>query len=95
MLLHGFHAALFAQRHRFALWVPVWLGLGISIYFAIRFEPNFNHILAVLGLCFGLMICSRVLPETLRVLVWIPIFIAIGFLLAVARSHTVEAPKLS
>ena len=94
MLLHGFHAALFAQRHRFALWVPVWLGIGISIYFAIRFEPNFNNILTVLGLCLGLMIGSRILPETLRVLVWLPVFIAIGFLLAVARSHTVEAPKL-
>ncbi len=94
MLLHGFHAALFAQRHRFALWVPVWLGVGISIYFAIRFEPDFNLILSVLGICLCLVLVTNLLPETLRVLVWVPIFIAFGFLLAVARSHAVDAPKL-
>lgn len=95
MLLQGFHAALFAQRHRFALWLPVWLGVGISVYFGIRFEPSVGLISSVSVGMIALVGATRLLPETLRLLCWIPVFICAGFLLSVVRAHTVEAPKLS
>jgi competence protein ComEC len=95
MLLHGFQAALFAQRHRFALWLPVWLGIGIAIYFAIRFEPDINHIFAVTFFVCILAAFAFALPGSMRVLMWVPIFVCLGFLLAVMRAHTVNAPKLS
>ncbi len=95
MLLHGFQAALFAQRHRFALWLPVWLGIGISVYFGIRFEPSTMTVAGVVCALLALIGLTRILPETLRVLCWVPIFVCLGFLLSVYRSHTVEAPKLS
>ncbi|MDA9789545.1 ComEC family competence protein [Amylibacter sp.] len=95
MLLHGFQAALFAQRHRFALWLPVWLGIGIAIYFAIRFEPDINHIFAVFLIVCILVAFAVAMPSGMRVSVWIPIFVSLGFLLAVTRAHTVGAPKIS
>ena len=83
MLLQGFQAALFAQRHRFALWLPVWSGIGISLYFGIRFEPKLGLIFSVTTCFLFLSLLTRILPETLRVLCWIPVFVCVGFLLAV------------
>ncbi len=33
------HATVFAEIHRWVLWFPVFLGLGVSTYFAIPLEP--------------------------------------------------------
>ena len=32
-------AAFLAERERWTLWIPVFLGIGIGIYFALPFEP--------------------------------------------------------
>lgn len=94
MVMYGFQAVLFAQRYRFALWVPVWLGIGISIYFAIRFEPSALFISTVIILSSALALTILIPPKTLRILAWIPVFICVGFILAVFRAHSTEAPKL-
>lgn len=94
-LIQGFQAGLFAQRHRFALWLPIWLGIGISLYFGIRFEPNPNQIAIVTAAVAALLLLRLFTPETVRVLLWVPIFISLGFLLSVARAHSVNVPKLS
>lgn len=94
MGLDDLSGALFSQRHRFGLWVPVWLGLGISLYFSLRFEPTTFHIVTICGLGSGCAIFTRIGPDALRILAWCPALLCLGVLLAVARAHQVGAPKL-
>ncbi|GGA11244.1 ComEC/Rec2 family competence protein [Neptunicoccus cionae] len=86
--------ALFAQRHRFGLWVPVWLGLGVSAYFSLRFEPDAWILSSVTGLVLMAFPLSRIGPDVMRVLVWVPALIALGFLVTAGRARLVAAPKL-
>jgi competence protein ComEC len=95
MLTEAFQAALFAQRHRFALWLPVCLGIGICIYFSIRFEPDWVQVCGVAVAALVLLGLTTVFTDALRVLMWIPVLISLGFLIAVTRAHLVETPKLS
>lgn len=94
MGLDDLSGVLFSQRHRFGLWVPVWLGLGVSLYFTLRFEPTTPHILTVCGVTIGCAALTRVGPDALRILAWCPVFLCLGFLVALTRAHQVGAPKL-
>ncbi|WP_069299138.1 ComEC/Rec2 family competence protein [Neptunicoccus sediminis] len=86
--------ALFAQRHRFGLWVPVWLGLGVALYFSLRFEPDVWLLASVCGLVLLAAPLSRIGPDPLRVLIWVPALVSLGFLVTAGRAHWVAAPKL-
>ena len=93
MLLWPLHALAEARGLLFA-WVPVFLGCGISAWFALPFEPG----LAFYGLCAGmvlvLILLHRFGPE-----LWHPPLVAlacvlVGMLAAGVRAHLAAAPML-
>jgi competence protein ComEC len=91
----GFSAALQSERERWPLWFPVWLGVGIALYFALPFEPP----LAWAGIC-GLASvgCMFALAGTGRAPIRIGFSalaaISLGFGIAKARTEFVAAPVL-
>lgn len=87
-------ALVYGQMTRFFLWVPVWLGLGISFYFSVSEEPGPAQVAVAAAVALSaaaLIVRGGDLP---RVLGWAPLLVALGFLLAVGRAHQVAAPKL-
>ena len=87
-------AAIAGARGRLLPWAPVFLGLGIGLYFACHREPG-NPLVAafaIIALC--CLALTRLGHEDLRALAWAAFFVAGGFLLAVARAHMVAAPIL-
>lgn len=79
---------------RFFLWMPVVFGIGVIAYFSIRFEPTPAHLWGVAAAAGGLAVCARVLPVTVRPVLYVLILIALGFLNAAWRAHQVGAPVL-
>lgn len=86
--------ALSDQRGFLFPWVPVFLGVGIGIYFALSFEPA-PWLLATLG-CGGALtfVAQRWLPVSVA-----PLLVAVGLMLAGvalagARAHMVSGPQL-
>lgn len=68
------------ERQQFPLWLPVFMGIGIAIYFALSFEPwQHSGLVAV-----SFFIVFRILFRTFRMnLLWAPLVaISIGFAVA-------------
>jgi competence protein ComEC len=94
-LLAAFGRAAEAERERWALWLPVALGTGIGIYFALPFEPA-----AAIGIGVGLAgvlvgaasAGSHELP--LRACLGLLAALLIGFGVAKLRTEAVAAPVL-
>lgn len=84
---------LMAERDRWPLWAPVFLGLGISLYFAARGEPpSWLGGTCLVG-AFGLVLLLRRRP--LAVMVLLPLgLMALGLTAAQWRSWQVAAPVL-
>lgn len=85
---------LIAERERWVLWTPVALGAGIALYFALAAEPP-----RWLGPLL-LAACAAVGWGVRRWLAgWLAALavglVALGFTIAVERSHAVEAPVLT
>ncbi|HEY3638962.1 MAG TPA: ComEC/Rec2 family competence protein, partial [Rhizomicrobium sp.] len=57
-LSHAFGQALLSERERWALWLPVALGAGIGIYFALPFEPPLPAFLVITCAAAGLIAAS-------------------------------------
>lgn len=91
--LRALEAVVFAQRHRYFLWVPVWLGCGIGGYFSLIRELDLWECIAVFGGSAGLFAIVVMWRATLRVLLWPVILVGLGLLLAQSRAHFVAAPK--
>jgi competence protein ComEC len=87
-------AVIEAQRHQLALWSPVFLGLGIGVYFALPGEP-LGWMLTALGAAgvLGLAMLYRA-PPLARVLLLALLIPAAGFEMAALRSRAVAAPVL-
>jgi competence protein ComEC len=86
--------ALAAQRGRLFLFVPVFLGIGIGLYFLLPMEPTRNE---WLGLGTAALVCAvlaYLLPVNLRPLAMACLLIAAGAGLAGLRTHVVAAPVL-
>ncbi len=82
------------QRPRLFCWVPVWLGCGIGLYFSCSVEPGLAAYVA-LALAGGICLFVALRWQSLwRAFLWIPFLMALGFILAGARGHLVQAPKL-
>ncbi|MBO6783169.1 MAG: ComEC/Rec2 family competence protein, partial [Alphaproteobacteria bacterium] len=86
-------ARLSAERERWVLWLPVALGAGIGLYFALPFEP-----LRILGI---VLLVAGVAAAALMWRVWALRIVAVailamtlGFALAQWRTHDVAAPVL-
>ena len=85
--------ALFAERDRWFLWLPVFLGTGIGIYFSLTVEPPLwlGLVLAALGLV-GVAVArwrERGIAPVLAVAA-----IAVGFAAAEIETWAVAAPVL-
>ena len=85
-----------AERDRWPLWLPVGLGTGIGLYFALPVEPApaWAGLAALAGVaaCFGAAGTGR---AGLRVALAALAAIAFGFALAKLRTEAVAAPVLS
>lgn len=84
-----------AQSTQLALWVPVFFGLGIGVYFALPFEPErwmlvALTVLVVLGLGTG----AR-LGRMGRVGIMLALLPVLGFMTAAIRTWIVAAPVLT
>lgn len=83
------------QRGHLFPWVPVFLGVGIGIYFCLKFEPNNLHYallligIAVLGVA-TLRVHENLAPFCLAIAL-----IFFGVTLAGFRSHAVSEPVLT
>lgn len=88
--------ALFVmQRGHLFGWVPVMLGLGIGMFFALPQEPPLSWLYAAAGMALGVMGLTRVLPELIRPVVMAVALVAAGLALAGMRTHSVAGPVLS
>lgn len=86
-------AALAEERERWALWVPVGLGSGIGIYFALPVEPaQWIGPFAVLGAAFAAFAFRARLAGLLLALALLTA--AVGFAGAQLRTASIAAPAL-
>lgn len=87
------HAAFFAERERWILWLPVPLACGIAVYFALKNEPPLWA-----GLAFLLVAVAgcRAFWQSGWRFVFLPlVFVAIGFCAGQWRTQDVMTPMLS
>lgn len=83
------------QRGRLFLWLPVLLGIGVSLYFAAPLEPDLATYIylatfAAIVAAFLCFIPAYFAPPLSMLLV-----VSLGFLIAGARAHLVAAPVLN
>ena len=94
VLRDGLWSAFHAERERWVLWLPVALGIGISIYFGLPEEPVWFTGAVLLGIsCAGLIAVRR--GASLRLLMVLALFAATGFAAAQWRTVRVAAPVLA
>lgn len=86
-------AAAMAERERWPLWLPVFLGLGIALYFASPAEPPGWLGAAALAGTLALAWAARKRPA-LVTLALPPLLAALGFAAAQLRALEVAAPVL-
>jgi competence protein ComEC len=83
-----------AQRGALFGWVPVCLAIGIGLYFHLAWEPTIMHLGRVVVASLWMLLLGRFLPEALRPFMVAAILVAVGFMLAAGRSHSVAGPVL-
>ncbi|MBF0248410.1 MAG: ComEC/Rec2 family competence protein, partial [Alphaproteobacteria bacterium] len=84
-----------AQRERWPLWLPVMLGVGIGVYFALRFEPPLWSGWVGAAVFAGIAWRAAARGRTLAFLGAVAVTtLAVGFALAGARTWWLAAPVL-
>lgn len=93
--LGAVQSAMVAERDRWALWVPVAFGFGISVYFLLPFEPNRSHLFILLSIAIALAVTGERLRH-IQTLAAALILVAIlaGTVLISFRSDYVAAPRI-
>lgn len=86
--------ALLAQRGQGLCWVPLWLALGIGLYFGLPREPGPGLYLALLPAAAFCALLVRRLGEALAPLAMVALLLLAGFALAGLRAHLQAAPVL-
>lgn len=82
------------QRGHLLAWGPVFLGLGIGVYFALPVEPGAATYASVAGL--GVLCAVPALrPQAIGLLARAALLVVVGFNVAGVRAHLLEAPVLS
>ncbi len=81
------------ESSRWFLWIPVFFGAGIAIYFSLDFEPPLILPLALFALGLGISLLTRKNPAVFPLVMAI-LLVAGGFLAAKLRSENVAAPVL-
>lgn len=88
-------AQIHAQRTSLFPWVPVFFGIGIGVYFSLRWEPSGAMMWAALG---GGLICFLVAMRFWSLAVSVPLvamaLVLSGFFMAAWRANDVAAPVL-
>ncbi len=85
---------LLAARGQLFVWVPVFIGLGVGVWFLLPFEPVFWQYCVVLALL-GVGVLGAVFgPDLARPMFVILICISAGGLAAGARARLVAAPMI-
>lgn len=87
-------ATLAAMRGLLFPWVPVFLGFGIALWFALPSEPGLAVYLWAGSAGAIAFLIARVTPEHARPFLMALACVAIGFLATGLRAATVAAPKL-
>ncbi|MFS4439000.1 ComEC/Rec2 family competence protein [Paracoccaceae bacterium GXU_MW_L88] len=80
-------AVLAQQASRRMLWVPVFLGGGVALYFALHHEPDLRLLAVLTGIAALVSLRLRFMR--------LPMVFLLGLTLASWEAHRVAAPKLS
>ncbi len=88
------HAALLIQRGHLFAWVPICLGVGIGLYFVLKFEPGALIFVAIAMTCAAFFALSRLLDEAISPLAVGLALVLMGVMIAGLRAHQVEEPVL-
>ncbi len=90
-----FNDGLLAQRGHLFCWVPVCLGIGIAIYFAVPSEPTIVGfaMIALAALC--CLIGSRLVPVSAAPIMVALTLAATGAIIAKTRTEIVNGPVLT
>jgi len=86
-------SALSEERERWALWIPVGLGLGIGLYFSLPVEPTgwIGAAASIAALAVALAMRARLAPLLAALAA---LTVALGFTAAQLRTASVAAPAL-
>jgi len=85
-----------ADRIRWVLWLPVALGAGVGLYFALPAEPDWAWTSCAAVLAVILCICSLMIPHGgLRMILALLTAFSLGFTVAKLRTEAVAAPVLT
>ncbi len=82
-----------SENDRWFLWVPVWFGAGIGLYFALPEEPPFYFIFAALSIFLSLCLATRKIPF-LWTLCIAALCTTLGFTNAKLRTLAVAQPAM-
>ena len=66
----GLRHALLSQRGTLLLWLPICLGAGIGLYFALPREPSVAELWGLAALAGGLVVISAAMGEAARPIAW-------------------------
>ncbi|MGA7714262.1 MAG: ComEC/Rec2 family competence protein [Rhizomicrobium sp.] len=94
--ISGLRKQALADQTRWPLWLPVALGAGIGVYFALPIEPIWP--LAVMAACIALVACAvsaNSHKAPLRIAMALLAAASLGFAVAKIRTEAVGAPVLS
>ena len=91
-LLNSSSIDFFNDFQRWPLWLPVFLGLGIVLYFSLPFEPSLEWALG--GILLFILSLWRVRLQTFRLLLLSLGIVALGFSGAYFRTHFVKTEML-
>lgn len=83
----------YEQKDRWILWIPVFMALGIGIYFSLNFEPNIW--LGISFLFISVLIIILLYVKRKNFLLLIPVFLfLLGFTAAQIQTHNISASML-
>ncbi|MDP1723968.1 MAG: ComEC/Rec2 family competence protein [Alphaproteobacteria bacterium] len=81
------------DTHRYKLWFPVFLGLGIIVYFQLPFEPDY-WIAPVFLLIFAFFFVLFRKSNWVYFVLTLPICFLLGFMLSQVRTHLIASPMI-
>ncbi len=85
---------LLAARGQLFVWIPVFIGTGIGIWFALPFEPAMTHYAALICVFFGGVLGAVWGHDLTRAVFIVLGCMAAGALTAGTRAHLVAAPMV-
>lgn len=92
--LQSLWVQVLAQRGHLFGWTPVFLGFGVAVYFSMRIEPDVAFCWALLIGAVLVLLCHRLLPDWVQVILLAVALVACGFGLAGVRANVVAEPVL-